>query len=163
MHLVRFVKDWTLPLAMGLGAAFYFLFAYTPALHEASLFFAPIMEAILPLFMFLVLFVTFCKVDFHKLRPVAWHGWAGLFQLLFVVLLIVPAISRHPSASTLVLLEAILMCVISPCATAAAVVTQKLGGSLEQMTTYTFLSNFLTVLLVPVCFPLLEPSANITF
>lgn len=55
------------------------------------------------------------------------------------------------------------MCVISPCATAAAVVTQKLGGSLEQMTTYTFLSNFLTALLVPVCFPLIEKNADITF
>jgi BASS family bile acid:Na+ symporter len=60
-------------------------------------------------------------------------------------------------------MEAILMCVICPCATAAAVVTQKLGGSLEQMTTYTFLSNFITVVLVPVCFPMIEKSADITF
>lgn len=55
------------------------------------------------------------------------------------------------------------MCVISPCATAAAVVTQKLGGSLEQMTTYTFISNFITALMVPLCFPLIEKSADITF
>jgi BASS family bile acid:Na+ symporter len=62
-----------------------------------------------------------------------------------------------------VVLESVLMCIISPCATAAAVVTQKLGGSLEQMTTYTFLSNFITVLLVPICFPLIEPSAHLSF
>jgi BASS family bile acid:Na+ symporter len=31
------------------------------------------------------------------------------------------------------------------------------------MTTYTFLSNFITVLLVPVCFPMIEKSADITF
>jgi BASS family bile acid:Na+ symporter len=43
------------------------------------------------------------------------------------------------------------------------VVTQKLGGNLEQTTTYTFLSNFITVLLVPVCFPIIEPSAHMTF
>ena len=55
------------------------------------------------------------------------------------------------------------MCIIAPCATAAAVVTQKLGGSLEQMTTYTFLSNFLTVMLVPVCFPMIEKGADIPF
>ena len=55
------------------------------------------------------------------------------------------------------------MCIISPCATAAAVVTQKLGGNLEQMTTFTFLSNFLTVLLVPVCFPMIEKGADISF
>jgi len=71
--------------------------------------------------------------------------------------------SGEPPAQAKVLMEALLMCCISPCATAAAVVTQKLGGSLEQMTTYTFLSNFLTVLLAPVCFPLIEKGADITF
>lgn len=55
------------------------------------------------------------------------------------------------------------MCIISPCATAAAVVTQKLGGSLEQTTTYTFLSNFITVLMVPICFPMIEKGADISF
>jgi BASS family bile acid:Na+ symporter len=43
------------------------------------------------------------------------------------------------------------------------VVTQKLGGSLEQTTTFTFLSNFITVLLVPVCFPMIEKGADISF
>ena len=31
------------------------------------------------------------------------------------------------------------------------------------MTTYTFLSNFITALLIPICFPLIEPSEGITF
>ena len=54
-------------------------------------------------------------------------------------------------------------CIISPCAAAAAVVTLKLGGNLEQMTTYTFLSNLLCALLIPVCFPLIEPASQMTF
>ena len=161
MNIIRFIKDWTLPIAMSLGAVIYLLFAFTTALDNASRFFAPIMQTILPLFMFLILFVTFCKVDFHKLRPVVWHFWIGVFQLLFIgILMAIILASTNPS---LIILEAILMCVISPCATAAAVVTQKLGGSLEQMTTYTFLSNFITVLLVPICFPLIEPSVHMEF
>ena len=161
MNIIRFIKDWTLPIAMSLGAVIYLLFAFTTALDDASRFFAPIMQTILPLFMFLILFVTFCKVDFHKLRPVTWHFWIGVFQLLFIgILMVIILASPTPS---LIILEAILMCVISPCATAAAVVTQKLGGSLEQMTTYTFLSNFITVLLVPICFPLIEPSVHMEF
>ena len=142
------------------------VFAFTPALDEASRFFAPVMETILPLFMFLILFVTFCKVDFKKLRPVAWHLWVGIFQVLFIGILmtvILASLHRDGTMGMRLLLEAILMCVISPCATAAAVVTQKLGGSLEQMTTYTFLSNFITVLLVPVCFPLIEPTVHMEF
>ena len=163
VNVIRFIKDWTLPVAMGIGAVLYLIFGLTPSLDGAARFFAPIFEAILPLFMFLVLFVTFCKVDFHQLRPVAWHFWVGLFQLAFIAALMGLILGFGLSGDSLILMEAILMCVISPCATAAAVVTQKLGGSLEQMTTYTFLSNFITALMVPVCFPLIEKGADMTF
>ena len=148
---------------MGTGAALYLLFAFTPQLDEAGVAMAPFFAAILPLFMFLVLFVTFCKVDFRQLRPVKWHWWIGVFQVLFIGVLMALMLGFHMTGDSLVLMEALLMCIISPCATAAAVVTQKLGGSLEQMTTYTFLSNFLTALLVPVCFPMIEKGADITF
>ena len=174
MDIIRFLKDWTLPVSMGIGAIAYLVFAFVPQLDGAADFFAPVMEAILPLFMFLVLFVTFCKVDFHKMRPVWWHLWVSLFNLLFVgivmALILIPhscvpsvASEQSSSASFLILMEALLMCIIAPCATAAAVVTQKLGGSLEQMTTFTFISNFITVLLVPLCFPMIEKGADISF
>lgn len=163
MDIVRFIKDWTLPVAMGIGAVAYLVFGLVPGLEPTAEFFGPIFETILPAFMFLVLFVTFCKVDFRRLRPVAWHFWTGLFQLIFIAALMGLMLGFSMTGDSLVLLEAILMCVICPCATAAAVVTQKLGGSLEQMTTYTFLSNFLTALLVPVCFPMIEKGADITF
>ena len=162
-RVIRFLKDWTLPVSMSMGAAIYLLFAFTPQLDEAGVAMAPFFAAILPLFMFLVLFVTFCKVDFRKLRPVRWHWWVGVFQVLFIGVLMALILGFHLKGDSLVLMEALLMCIISPCATAAAVVTQKLGGSLEQMTTYTFLSNFLTALLVPVCFPMIEKGADITF
>lgn len=165
---IRFLKDWTLPVAMGLGAALYLLFAFVPALDGAAMFFAPLLDAMLPVFMFLVLFVTFCKVDFHQMRPVWWHLWVSVFNLLFVAIVMVAILVPDESfysvhSSFLILMEALLMCIIAPCATAAAVVTQKLGGSLEQTTTYTFLSNFLTVLLVPVCFPMIEKGTDVSF
>lgn len=163
-RLIRFIKDWTLPVAMGAGAALYLMFAFTPQLDEAATAMGPFFATILPMFMFLILFVTFCKVDFRQLRPVAWHAWVGVFQVLFIgVLMLFLVKGEGKMEGSKVLLEALLMCIISPCATAAAVVTQKLGGSLEQMTTYTFLSNFLTVLLAPICFPLIEKGSDITF
>ena len=162
--LIAFLKEWTLPVAMVIGTVLYLLFAFLPPLDGAARFFGPIIEYIFPLFMFLILFVTFCKVDFRQLRPVAWHAWVGVFQVLFVgVLMLFLVKGEGKMEGSKVLLEALLMCIISPCATAAAVVTQKLGGSLEQMTTYTFLSNFLTVLLAPICFPLIEKGSDITF
>ena len=157
------MKDWTLPFAMSTGALLYMLFAFMPALEEGALFFAPILDALLPVFMFLVLFVTFCKVDFRKLRPVMWHWVVCLFQLLIIAVLMALILHFKLTTDKLIVMEAVLMCVVAPCASAAAVVTQKLGGSLEQMTTYTFISNFMTALLVPVCFPLIEPSADMSF
>ena len=163
MDIIKFLKDWTLPVSMGVGAVAYLVFAFVPQLEGAALFFDPIMEAILPMFMFLVLFVTFCKVDFHKMRPVWWHLWVSVFNLLFVGIVMALILGLNLKDEKLVLMEALLMCIIAPCATAAAVVTQKLGGSLEQTTTFTFLSNFITVLLVPLCFPLIEKGADVSF
>jgi BASS family bile acid:Na+ symporter len=148
---------------MGTGTILYLMFAFVPSLDAAATFFSPVFNAILPLFMFLILFVTFCKVDFRKLRPVGWHLWVGLFQVLFVGILMSFILCLHLQGTNLVLLEAILCCIIGPTAAAAAVVTQKLGGSLEEMTTFTFISNFITVALIPVCFPMIEKGQDISF
>ena len=113
--------------------------------------------------MFLILFVTFCKVNFRRLIPVKWHLWVSFFQVLFVFVIIAIILSFRLKGNSLILMEALLTCIIGPCASAAAVVTQKLGGNLEEMTTYTFLSNFITALLIPICFPLIEKTSDITF
>ena len=163
MGIVRFLKDWTLPVAIITGTAIYLIFAYVPALDEAAVRLAPICKTGLPVFMFLVLFVTFCKVDFHKLRPVRWHWCVGLFQILFVAITVGLILAFDMRGNNLILLEALLISIICPCASAAPVVTMKLGGNLEEMPSYTFLSNLITATLVPVCFPLINSEAHISF
>ena len=150
-------------MSIATGSFLYLLFAFIPALDGAANFFAPILDAALPLIMFLVLYVTFCKVDFRKLIPVGWHLWIALSQVLMVAVVIGAILIFHITDEPLILFEALLVSIICPCASAAAVVTQKLGGNLEEMTTYTFLSNFLCALLIPVSFPLIESGAGITF
>lgn len=163
MRIIRFIKDWTLPVAIATGIVVYLIFALVPALDGFAREADPVFAAILPAFMFCVLFVTFCKVDFRKLRPVAWHWWVGLFQTLGVALVMALIVVMRLDGEILVLAEAVLTCIICPCASAAPVVTQKLGGNLEEMTTYTFLSNFITAFLIPICFPMLDQSAGIGF
>ncbi|WP_424653263.1 transporter [Capnocytophaga sputigena] len=162
-NILQFIKNWTLPVSMGIGAVAYLVFYYVPALEGASQWFAPFFNSILPLFMFLILYVTFCKVDFKKLAPVKWHFWTTACQLLLVMSIVGAILFFHIGGKRLILLESVLACIISPCAAAAAVVTLKLGGNLEQMTTYTFLSNLLCALLIPICFPLIEPASQMTF
>lgn len=163
MQLIRLLKDWTLPVAIATGCVVYMIFALVPQLDTFATCAAPVFDALLPMFMFLVLFVTFCKVDFRRLRPVAWHWWLGAFQVFGVAVVMAAVIAFSLKGNRLILAEALLTCIISPCASAAPVVTQKLGGNLEEMTTYTFLSNFITALMIPVCFPLLDGGREMHF
>ncbi len=163
MNFLSFLKNWTLPVAMLFGTVAYLLFAFIPALDSVGERMEPFFDTILPLFMFFILFVTFCKVDFRALRPVGWHLWVALFQIFFVAMITMAVLVFHITGDNLILLEALLTCIIGPTAAAAAVVTSKLGGNLEQMTTYTFISNFITASLVPVCFPLIDKSVHIGF
>ncbi|MBM6993062.1 MAG: transporter [Prevotella sp.] len=161
MDVVRFIKNWTLPVAIVTGVVVYLLFHFVPFLQPIGQWYAPYNDNVLPDFMFLVLFVTFCKVDFKRLLPVKWHLWIGIQQVVFIFALLGIILGFEITGKGLIMLEAILVCIISPAASAAAVVTAKLGGSLEEMTTYTFVSNFISALLIPICFPLL-PQANST-
>lgn len=163
MNLVQFAKDWTLPVSMGIGALAYFIFAFTPALHEAALFFDPIFDAILPLFMFMILFVTFCKVDFKQMKTEMWHLWIVLLQVLLVLIVVGIILLTEQTTGSKIVWEGILTCIICPTAAAAAVITVKLGGNLGSMTTYTFISSFVTAILIPTFFPLIEKEAHLTF
>ena len=163
MTLKKLLKQYTLPLAMVSGALIYLLFANVEPLQGVGDTVGPVLVDIFPIFMFLVLFTTFCKVDFHRMRPVGWHFWVGLFQLLFVAVVVGAILAFDIKGDNLILLESVLTCIIGPCAAAAAVVTAKLGGELEEMTTYTFMSNLITALLVPLCFPLIDKSVEMEF
>lgn len=163
MELISILKKWTLPIAIATGGIVYLLFAFIPLLAPVSDIFEPVFNFLLPICMFLMLYVTFCKVDFRKLIPVKWHFWIGVFQVLFVFIVVGIILFFKLQGDGLILMESVLACIICPCASAAAIVTQKLGGSIEDMTTYTFLSNFICAALIPTCFPLIEPNVNVDF
>lgn len=141
----------------------YGIFAAVPALDGASAFFGPVFAEILPWFLFAILFVTFCKVDFKKMRVSWWHLLVSAFQVLFVAILMCCIVLSGISGKELTFVEGIITCIIGPCASAAPVVTAKLGGNLESMTTYTFLSNFITALMIPLCFPMIEQNVEMEF
>ena len=165
--MLSFLKNWTLPVAITVGTVAYLVFALVPELDAAGDALCPVFETLLPITIFLTLFVTFSKVDFHLMRLRRWHLYILLTQLLLIAALVLFTLHAssfflHSSFSKL-LLEAILICVIAPCAAASPVVTAKLGGDLTQMTTFVLLSSVVMAVLIPAIFPLLEPHEGATF
>lgn len=165
--MFRFLKNWTLPVAIAVGAFFYFLFASIPELDCAATVLSPVFDTLLPTTLFLTLFITFSKVDFHLMKLRKWHLCALAIQFLLVMLLLIITLYGSPLFSSPVtgklILEAVLICIIAPCASASPVVTAKLGGDLTQMTTFVLLSSVVTSLLIPAVFPMLEPGHGTTF
>ncbi len=166
--MLRFLKNWTLPVAITVGVGLYLLFALTPALQSAGDVLGPILEKLLPATIFMTLFVTFSKVDFHLMRLRRWHllilgAQLALVALLLSAILALPADGSLEATARKHLLEVVLICVIAPCASAAPVVVGKLGGDLTQMTTFMLLSSVSASLLIPLLFPLIEPHEGLTF
>ena len=131
MPIIRFIKNWTLPIAMLAGALSYFIYTGIPALEPTKPYVARFIDILQPALIFAMLFITFCKVNPRELRPCRWHGWllliqAGCFALLAGLLKCFPHLPGQ------VLAEAAMLCMICPTATAAAVVTGKLGRQCGQ-------------------------------
>ena len=179
--IIRFLKDWTLPVSIAVGTVSYLTFNYVPALDEAGDWLGSVFDVLFPISVFMTLFVTFCKVDFHEMRPHCWHAGILVAQLLLITVTVALAWSSDNSQlltlnsklstlnsklSTLnskLFYEALLTCIIGPSASAAPVVVGKLGGNISTMTTYTLISSLSSALLIPLVFPMLEPAAGITF
>ena len=158
--ILRFLKDWTLPVAIAVGTVAYLTFDLVPQLDAAGTALAPVFDTLFPVFVFLTLFVTFCKVDFHQMRPHRWHAGVLVAQLLLVALNI-GIILWVGEGEQKLLWESVLTCIIGPSAAAAPVVTGKLGGNISTMTTYTLISSVASALLIPLVFPMLEPAGTL--
>ena len=161
--MMRFLKDWTLPIAMAAGAGGYFLFHYAGFLAPLKPAVWVAVDILTPSLIFIQLFLTFCKIDLKDLRLTKWHWIILAFQavsalVMAAVLILVPMNEVYRE-----IFEGAMVCLICPSATAAAVVTDKLGGSAARITLYNLMSNILAAVFVPVVFPLIEVHSEMGF
>ncbi len=160
-----------LPIAMATGASVYLLYHAMPEpVHRAGPFLSGFAGVLQPLLIFAMLFLTFCRIEPKDLKPHRWHWWllliqGGVFSVLgLVAFWLIRVLGAEPGQSdAVVLIESAMLCFICPTATAAAVVTRKLGGDVPGITTYIVLINILTALLVPLVVPLMHPESGADF
>jgi BASS family bile acid:Na+ symporter len=115
---------------------------------------------LLPWLIFFMLFFSFCKVNPLDLRLHKWHWIVLTLQITFSLATygIVNYLTSNP-----ILAQGLMLCFIMPTATAAPIIAGKMGGSIQNLTTFTLLSNFATSLIVPAFFPLINPLSGMTF
>ena len=117
------------------------------------------LKPLLPWLIFFMLFFTFCKVNPLDLRLHKWH-WVVLAAQMIL------SFGSYAGVSYLtndpILAQGIMICFIMPTATAAPIIAGKMGGSIQNLTTFTLLSNFATAIIVPATFPLINDQLQMT-
>ena len=131
----RNLKSIAMPLAMVVGAL---LCRPATALEEWS------GRMITPTLIFLMLFVTFCRVRPREMRFSMLHVWLLLFQLaacaaVYFILL--------PLDATVA--QGAMICVLAPVAMAAVVIAGMLGANVATVATYSLLCNMAIALAAP--------------
>ncbi len=159
--MFKFIRHWSLPIAMLLGALGYILYRLLPPLHIYAANLSEFVSVVQPVLIFCMLLAAFCKVDITALRPTRLHFRLLLIQIAgFMLCLLFALLLPHPWR---LFAEAIMICVICPTATASAVVTQKLGGNSGSVVTYVMLINFTIALVIPAFLPMLHPRPELGF
>ncbi|MGL4993782.1 MAG: bile acid:sodium symporter family protein [Bacteroidales bacterium] len=140
--MIRFLKDWTLPLAMIIGGLFNGLFTS--------------ISVITPWLIFGMLLLTFTRLSPKELR----------FSNMHIMLLSIQAIGCTIGASLYstnpILSQAVILLFLTPTASAAAVITGMLGGSVSFLTSFILLSNLAIAFTAPLLFTLFGENHDIS-
>lgn len=113
---------------------------------------------VFPYFIFTMLFLTFSKIDIHSIK----------FSRAFWILLAVQVCGGIGLYFVLSFMnvdwgQAALISLFTPTATAAAVVTGMLGGSVGFLTAYTLFINIAVVIISPILFSFVGVNAELSF
>ena len=129
----------------------------------------------LPPLIFLMLFFTFCKINPLDLRLRTWHcvvlatqlilGIGIYYGLLAIGSEVIGRLGDQVIGANdiAIISQGLMLCILMPTATAAPIIAGKLGGSIQNLTSFTLLSNIATAIIVPLFFPVVNPSAGIEF
>ena len=135
-YLHRNVKTVAMPTAMVVGALL---------CRPISALEAWTHQMITPTLIFLMLFVTFCRVKPRQMKPSMLHVWLLLFQ---TVVCIGVYLALRPLND--IVAQGAMICVLAPVAMAAVVIGGMLGANVATMATYSLLCNMAVALLAPV-------------
>lgn len=131
--MIRLIKNWMLPIAMLTGSIFYSLFGA--------------LSFLTPVLIFSMLLLTFSKLSPKTLRFTPLHCWLLAIQILGSLAVYLALAPFNP-----IVAQGVMICLLAPTATAAAVITGMLGGDISFVTSFVFASNLGVAVVAPVLF-----------
>ena len=137
-RIFAFLKQWTLLIAIVIGAIGHSFFAR----------FAPLA----PWLLMGMLLLTFSNMSPRDLRFHPLHLVLPLIQLAGSVIFYLLLAPWNP-----LIAQCACLCLLTPTATAAATITGMLGGSVAFIAAYIFIGNFAIVFAAPLIIPLIAP------
>ena len=162
MKIRRFLKDWSLPLSMIAGCSAYFLCQCLELSKDVKEAIVESVVYVQPTLIFCMLTLTFCRIRLQDMRLKGWQWWLLAFQAGIAALLCLLHQMVEDETSR-VFLQSTMLCFLCPTATAAAVVTAKLGGNVGSLTAYTMLINLMAAVLISAFVPLVNPAGELSF
>ena len=163
MKVFSFFRKFALPCSLVLGALGYLIFANVPFLQPLGDAVGPRLVELMPVVLFALLYVTSCKIEIKEMKPKAWHFVLQFIRTSLALLMVIAICLFGKNYEAKVILEGAFICFICPTAAAVAVVTEKLGGSIGSLTTYTVIANIFTMIIIPSLFPMVEKGADVSF
>ncbi len=142
--MLKFIKDFILPIAMITGAL-----AYKWVIHLSFL---------TPYLIFLMLLLTFCRISLKEIRFHPTHLWLLLIQLTVSIgayFLLKPFNE--------ILAQGAMLCILVPTASSAAVITGMLGGNVGLLTANVLFCNIAVAIAAPVYFSLASMGESMAF
>ena len=140
----KFIKDWMLPIAMITGAL----------THQ----WIGQLSFLTPYLIFAMLLLTFCKFSWKDIRLRPAHVWLLLIQLIGSIAVYWLIRPFHE-----VFAQGALLCLLTPTATAAVVITGMLGGNVGFLTAYVLFCNIAIAVAAPAYFSLIGTQGEFTF
>lgn len=161
-RIMLFFRNWTLPISIVAGIVAYFVYVNISWFDSTHTTVAKIVSIVQPVFIFAMLFLTFLSIAPRDLRLRRWHFMHLVIQLSFFGLMVL-IITLISDPEWRVIAESAMLCLLCPTATAAAVVTRKLGGNAADITSYTILINMAIAVTAPALLPIAHPHTGLSF
>ena len=105
-----------------------------------------------PLFIFSMLFCTFCRVNVRDMKPSWLHLWLMVVQVAITVAIYLALL---PLGETVA--QGGMICALAPMAMGAVVIAGKLGANIATMATHCLICNFVIAFIAP---PMLSAWGN---